>query len=229
MEGHRLSHRRPRSSLPYGLVFAAHRREDRRERLFHTTKPSDGVSSNPADAGFFAVLDLPTACRFALPIAKLTAGVGKPVVTLSPASVEAGYKAMTTTPRRIPCAAAGPAIRRHGRSQRWTTRSCLPLRRAPIPRAPRASPASCGTRRDPASSVCPMASSRCRAALRPRPHRSRPCSRRRPPRRPRRRHRPRRSQSSIPGVLRLCPRNRRPRQLRPAPLHPPAPRPRPLR
>ena len=55
------------------------------------------MSSNPADAGFFAVLDLPTARRFALPIAKLTAGEGKPVVTLSAESVEAGYKTMTTT------------------------------------------------------------------------------------------------------------------------------------
>ena len=72
------------------------------ERLFAQTKPADSVPSSPIQSGFFAVLDLPTALQFALPIAKLTTGVDKPVVTLNPASLEAGYAAMTTTQGRLP-------------------------------------------------------------------------------------------------------------------------------
>ena len=43
-------------------------------RIFHSTKPADGVPSDPADVGFFSILDLPTAVRFNLPIAELTNG-----------------------------------------------------------------------------------------------------------------------------------------------------------
>ncbi len=67
------------------------------ERLFAHTKPADTVPASPIQNGFFAVLDLPAAQQFALPIAKLTTGVGKPVVTLSARSLTAGYTAMTTT------------------------------------------------------------------------------------------------------------------------------------
>ena len=66
-------------------------------KLFHSTKPADGVSSSPSDVGFFGVLDLPTARRFDLPTAELTGGVGKPSVGAAVASIQAGYRAMTVT------------------------------------------------------------------------------------------------------------------------------------
>ena len=50
-------------------------------KLFHATKPADGVSSIPSDVGFMGVLDLPTARRFDLPTAQLTDGVGQPTVS----------------------------------------------------------------------------------------------------------------------------------------------------
>src|SRR5205814_6695021 len=65
------------------------------ERVFAQTKPADSVPSSPIQNGFFGVLDLPTARRYALPIAKLTTGVGKPVVSASSSSLTAGFAAMT--------------------------------------------------------------------------------------------------------------------------------------
>jgi ABC-type phosphate transport system substrate-binding protein len=66
-------------------------------RLFHADTAQD-ILASPADFGFFSVLDLPTARRFALPIANLTTGVGKPVVAPNDASIKAAESAMTTTP-----------------------------------------------------------------------------------------------------------------------------------
>ncbi len=73
--------------------------EDIALRIFHSTKPADGVSTSPADVGFFSILDLPTAVRFNLPIAGLTNGVGSPVVAPTTDSILAGYEAMTTVER----------------------------------------------------------------------------------------------------------------------------------
>jgi hypothetical protein len=78
------------------------------ERLFAHTKPADTVPASPIQNGFFAVLDLPAARQFALPIAKLTTGVGKPVVTLSASSLAAGYGAMTTTKAGFHVVAGAP-------------------------------------------------------------------------------------------------------------------------
>ena len=63
---------------PNGVYLPRTGEEDIALRLFHSTKPADGVPTNPADVGFFSILDLPTARRFNLPIAKLTTGFGKP-------------------------------------------------------------------------------------------------------------------------------------------------------
>ena len=95
-----------------GVYFPRLGEEGVAERLFAQTKPADGVPSSPIQNGFFGVLDLPTADRFALPVAKLTTGVGKPVITLNPDSLAAGFKAMTTTPDGFhvePGAPADPA------------------------------------------------------------------------------------------------------------------------
>jgi hypothetical protein len=79
---------------PNGVYLPRTGEEDIALRLFHSTKPADGVPTNPADVGFFSILDLPTALRFNLPIARLTTGVGKPVVMPTTASISAGYAAM---------------------------------------------------------------------------------------------------------------------------------------
>ena len=68
------------------------------ERVFAQTKPADSVPSSPIQNGFIGVLDLPTARQYDLPIARLTTGVGKPVVSVSPTSLAAGFAAMTSTP-----------------------------------------------------------------------------------------------------------------------------------
>ena len=94
---------------PNGVYLPRTGEEDIALRLFHSTKPADGVPTNPADVGFFSILDLPTARRFNLPIAKLTTGFGKPAVTVNSASIEAGYQAMTTTREGFHVAAAAPA------------------------------------------------------------------------------------------------------------------------
>lgn len=68
------------------------------ERVFAQTKPADSVPSSPIQNGFFGILDLPTARQYDLPVARLTTGVGKPVVSVSPTSLAAGFAAMTATP-----------------------------------------------------------------------------------------------------------------------------------
>lgn len=96
---------------PNGVYLPRTGEEDIALRLFHSTKPADGVPTNPADVGFFSILDLPTASRFALPIANLTTGVGKPVVTVNPTTIEAGFASMTTTADGFHVAAAAPSDR----------------------------------------------------------------------------------------------------------------------
>ena len=66
-------------------------------KLFHATKPADGVASVPSDVGFMGVLDLPTARRFDLPTAELTNGVGKPTVSATDPSIQAAYRLTTPT------------------------------------------------------------------------------------------------------------------------------------
>jgi hypothetical protein len=64
------------------------------QRLFAQTNPADSVPTDPLDAGQIGVLDLPTAERFKLPIAKLTNGPSAPVVALTPESLAAGFANM---------------------------------------------------------------------------------------------------------------------------------------
>jgi hypothetical protein len=94
---------------PNGVYLPRTGEENIAQRLFHSTKPADSTAKNPADVGFFGILDLPIASRFRLPIAKLTTGVGAPVVTVSPATIEAGYKAMTTSQDGFHVEPAAPA------------------------------------------------------------------------------------------------------------------------
>jgi hypothetical protein len=82
---------------PNGVYLPRTGEESVGQRLFHSTKPADGVSSSPSDVGFFGVIDLPTARRFDLPTVKLTKGVGKSSVGADVASIQAGYRAMTVT------------------------------------------------------------------------------------------------------------------------------------
>ena len=65
-----------------GVYFPRIGEEGIAQRLFADTKPADSVPTDPLDAGEIGILDLPTAERFKLPIAKLTNGVGQPVVAL---------------------------------------------------------------------------------------------------------------------------------------------------
>jgi hypothetical protein len=83
---------------PNGVYFPRIGEEGVAQRLFADTKPADSVPTDPLNAGFIGILDLPTAEQFRLPIARLTNGVGQPVVTLDGASVAAGFRAMTTSP-----------------------------------------------------------------------------------------------------------------------------------
>jgi ABC-type phosphate transport system substrate-binding protein len=79
------------------------------ERVFAQTKPADTVPSSPIENGFFGVLDLPTARQYDLPIARLTTGVGKPVVSVSRTSLAAGFAAMTSTPNGFHVEPGAPA------------------------------------------------------------------------------------------------------------------------
>ena len=72
--------------LPDGVYFPRVGEEGVAQRVFAETKPAESIPTDSLNAGFFGVLDLPTASRFRLPIARLTTGVGKPVVTLGPES-----------------------------------------------------------------------------------------------------------------------------------------------
>jgi hypothetical protein len=82
---------------PNGVYLPRTGEENVGQRLFHATKPADGVASNPSDVGFFGLLDLPTARRFDLPTAALTSGVGKPRVSATRESIQAAYLDMTPT------------------------------------------------------------------------------------------------------------------------------------
>ena len=82
-----------------GVYFPRAGEEGVAQRLFASTKPADSVPTDPLNAGFIGVLDLPTALRFQLPIANLTNGVGKPVVSLTSESLAAGYAAMQSGKR----------------------------------------------------------------------------------------------------------------------------------
>src|SRR4051794_19360561 len=81
-----------------GVYFPRIGQEGVARRLFASTKPADSIPTDALNAGLVGILDLPTAVRFKLPIAKLTTGVGKPVVGVDAASLTAGYNAMRTTP-----------------------------------------------------------------------------------------------------------------------------------
>jgi hypothetical protein len=81
--------------LADGVYFPRVGEEGVARRLFAATKPPDDVPTNALNDGFFGVVDLPTAARFRLPIAKLTKGAGQPVVSLSADSALAGFHAMT--------------------------------------------------------------------------------------------------------------------------------------
>jgi phosphate transport system substrate-binding protein len=83
--------------LPDGVYFPRIGEEGVAQRLFADTKPAESIPTNAFNAGFIGVLDLPTATRFHLPVARLTEGVGKPVVTLGLTSVFDGYRALQTS------------------------------------------------------------------------------------------------------------------------------------
>ncbi len=84
--------------LPDGVYFPRVGEEGVAERLFAATKPAEDIPTNALNAGFFGVVDLPIAARFRLPVAKLTNGVGQPVVALSADSAQAGFHAMVRSP-----------------------------------------------------------------------------------------------------------------------------------
>ena len=98
--------------LPDGVYFPRAGEEGVAQRLFSGTKPADTIPTDPLNAGFIGVLDLPTAARYQLPIARLTNGVGQPVVSLDGNTATAGFDAMQTSPAgfhteaaRVPSAA----------------------------------------------------------------------------------------------------------------------------
>jgi hypothetical protein len=97
--------------LPDGVYFPRAGEEGVAQRLFAETKPAESIPTDSLNAGFFGVLDLPTASRFRLPIAHLTNGVGRPVVALDPLTAQAGFRAMSKSPQGFysaPAAVPGP-------------------------------------------------------------------------------------------------------------------------
>jgi hypothetical protein len=84
--------------LPDGVYFPRVGEEGVAQRLFSETKPAESIPTDALNAGFIGVLDLPTAARFRLPIARLTNGVGQPVVSLDGLSATGGFDAMQTSP-----------------------------------------------------------------------------------------------------------------------------------
>ena len=98
--------------LPDGVYFPRVGEEGVAERLFAATKPAEDIPTNALNAGFFGVVDLPIAARFRLPVAKLTNGVGQPVVALSADSAQAGFHAMVRSPdgfSSVPAVVKSPA------------------------------------------------------------------------------------------------------------------------
>jgi hypothetical protein len=86
------------ANLPDGVYLPRVGEEGVAQRIFAETKPAESIPTDALNAGFFGVLDLPTASRFRLPVAKLTTGVGRPVVALDPLSAQAGFRAMSKSP-----------------------------------------------------------------------------------------------------------------------------------
>jgi ABC-type phosphate transport system substrate-binding protein len=79
---------------PNGVYLPRTGEEGVAQRLFAQTNPADSVPTATLDAGQIGVLDLPTAERFKLPIAKLTNGPNSPAVAVTPASLAAGFADM---------------------------------------------------------------------------------------------------------------------------------------
>ena len=79
---------------PNGVYLPRTGEEGVAQRLFAQTNPADSVPTDALDAGQIGVLDLPTAERFKLPIAKLTNGPSSPVVAVTPDSLAAGFANM---------------------------------------------------------------------------------------------------------------------------------------
>jgi hypothetical protein len=84
--------------LPDGVYFPRVGEEGVAQRLFASTKPAESIPTDSLNAGFFGVLDLPTAARFRLPVARLTNGAGRRAVTLGSESAQAGFRAMERSP-----------------------------------------------------------------------------------------------------------------------------------
>ena len=98
---------------PNGVYLPRTGEEGVAQRLFAQTNPADSVPTDPLDAGQIGVLDLPTAQRFKLPIAKLTNGPGSPVVSVTPASLAAGFANMTKSPGgfySMPATVSAPGV-----------------------------------------------------------------------------------------------------------------------
>jgi hypothetical protein len=81
-----------------GVYFPRIGEEGVAQRVFANTKPADSVPTDPLDAGEIAILDLPTAEQFKLPVANLTNGVGQPVVAANAWTIAAGFAQMRTSP-----------------------------------------------------------------------------------------------------------------------------------
>jgi ABC-type phosphate transport system substrate-binding protein len=69
-------------------------------KLFYAVKPAETTPNLPTALGFIGVLDLPTAMRYGLPIAKLVNASGHAVAP-DAAGIAAGYKDMVTNPDGI--------------------------------------------------------------------------------------------------------------------------------
>ena len=70
------------------------------QRLFYGVTPTGGDAVSTSDYGFIGLVDLPTAARYNLPVAKLVNASG---VAVAPddASILAGYEAMKTDPNGV--------------------------------------------------------------------------------------------------------------------------------
>jgi ABC-type phosphate transport system substrate-binding protein len=66
-------------------------------KTFYAVKPAEVTPNDPKNIGFIGLVDLPTAERYDLPMAKLVNATGHAVAP-DAAGIAAGYKAMTTNP-----------------------------------------------------------------------------------------------------------------------------------
>jgi hypothetical protein len=69
-------------------------------KLFYGVKPAEQIPQQPESIGFIGIVDLPTAQRYGLPVAKLVNASGNAVAP-DAAGIAAGYKAMKTNPDGI--------------------------------------------------------------------------------------------------------------------------------